>query len=166
MNDKIIEQYLAAYYNGTATEQEEKQLIAFFTDETTVPLKWLEERKIFLLLQESAKIEVPEGLGERLEETLNQHIKKNRRFTIRRTAYKIAGIAAAVLLCMGIGFYQGTLTNQNVTADTYENPQDAAIAAGEALAFLSSNLNKGMEQVSDAKKEMQHVNEVLNNQLK
>ncbi len=51
-------------------------------------------------------------------------------------------------------------------ADTYTNPQEAAMAAQKALAFMSVNLNKGIEQVNEAQQEMNKVNKILNKHLK
>lgn len=109
------------------------------------------------------EIPLPDGLEARLEKSLDTHIAKSKRISLKRTVYKITGIAAAIVLCIGITFYQNP---SGATTDTYADPQEAALVAGQALAFLSSNLNKGMEQVSDAKKDFQEVNEILNNQLK
>jgi len=50
-------------------------------------------------------------------------------------------------------------------ADTYTNPQEAAIAAQKALAFMSSNLNKGIDQINDAQQEINKVNRILNKHL-
>ncbi|WP_085537318.1 hypothetical protein [Massilibacteroides vaginae] len=109
------------------------------------------------------EIPLPDGLEARLEKSLDIHIAKSRKISLRRTLYKVSGIAAAILLCIGITFYQNP---SGTTTDTYKDPQEAALVASEALAFLSSNLNIGMEQVSDAQKDIQEVNEILNNQLK
>ena len=167
MTDKIIEQYLAAYYNGTATEQEEQALTDFFSGSNNVPEHWKEEQKTFLLLQESAKIPLPAGLEERLNTHLDAHIAKRKKFKLKHISYKIAGIAATILLCITIGINQGLFTdNSGVTADTYKDPQEAALVAQQALIFLSQNLNKGIDQVNEAEKELQQVNEILNNQLK
>lgn len=51
-------------------------------------------------------------------------------------------------------------------ADTYSDPEQAAKVASEALTLLSLNLNKGIDRVSDAKKEIQEVNKLINDQLK
>lgn len=167
MTDKIIKQYLAAYYDGTATEQEEQALENFFSDSSNVPDHWKEEQKTFRLLQESAKIPLPTGLEERLETRLNTHIEKSKRFTLKPISYKIAGIAAAILLCVTISINQGLFTgNSGMTADTYKDPHEAAVVAQQALVFLSQNLNKGIDQVNEAEKDLQEVNEILNNQLK
>lgn len=163
----MIEQYLAAYYDGTATEQEEQALAGFFSDEANVPERWKEEREIFLLLRESAAIRLPDGFENRLEKRLDAHIAGRKPFTLRRTVYKIAGVAAAILLCISIGINQGVFTSKPVVmADTYSDPHEAAKAAGEALLLLSTNLNKGLDQVSEAEEEIRQVNEIINNQLK
>lgn len=113
------------------------------------------------------EIPLPDGLEARLEASLDAHISKSKKVSLNRMAYKITGIAAAILLCVGILFYQDPpASTAGTTADTYQDPQEAALVASEALAFLSSNLNIGMEQVSDAQKDIQEVNEILNNQLK
>ncbi|MDD2437814.1 MAG: hypothetical protein PHG27_05565 [Massilibacteroides sp.] len=167
MDDKQIEQYLAAYYEGTATEQEEKILDDFFFQKTTLPKRWKEEQQIYLLLRESNKIELPENLQQRIELRLDAHIAKSKRWSISRTGYKIAGIAAAILLCIAVGIQLNPPADHpDLSADTYTDPHEAAAAAGQALTFLSTNLNKGVEQMDDAKKEIQQINEIIQNQLK
>jgi hypothetical protein len=166
MNDKIIEQHLASYYNGTATDEEIRTLEAFFSH-TDVPAQWKDEQQLFLQLRSSETIPLPDGLEARLEKSLDAHIAGSKRIHLSRMTYKIAGVAATVLLCIGIAVYQNSFnTPSEMTADTYQDPQEAALVAGQALAFLSSNLNKGMEQLSDAQKDFQEVNEILNKQIK
>lgn len=166
MNNKIIEQYLASYYDGTATNEEIQALETFFSG-TDMPDQWKDEQQLFLRIRSSEKTPLPEGLEARLEKSLDAHISRSKRISLNQINYKIAGIAAAILLCIGITFYQGPFTNSpEITADTYKDPQEAALVASEALAFLSSNLNKGMEQVAEAKKDIQEVNKIISNQLK
>ncbi len=167
MNDEKIKQLLDAYYNGTATREEEQDLVAFFLGDQDVPERWKEAKRTFLLVYHTAQIPLPEGLEERLVERLDKQINKNKRIALNRTLYRITAIAAVALLCVGIAFYQGAATGSSKTiADTYTDPHEAAQVAGKALAFMSSNLNKGLEQVDDANKEIQEVNKILNQQLK
>lgn len=166
MNDKIIEQHLTSYYNGTATNEEIQTLETFFSD-TDIPNKWKSEQQLFLTLRSSETTPLPDGLEARLEKSLDAHISRSKKISLNSMAYKITGIAAAILLCIGILFYQNPFeSTSNTTADTFKDPQEAALVASQALAFLSSNLNKGMEQVSEAQKDFQEVNTILNNQLK
>lgn len=113
---------------------------------------------------------LPEGLSERLEQQIDAWAATEKKETIRssfrrRSLYWLSGAAAVALLCVGI-FQFVAPEKEHQLADTYTNPQEAAIAAQEALAFLSINLNKGIEQVNEAQQEMNKVNEILNIHLK
>lgn len=110
---------------------------------------------------------LPEGLSERLEQyihTLPGTIRKippSSSSHHRRLSYGLGGIAASILLC--IGLFQYTNTRQK---DTYSNPAEAALVAQQALAFMSANLNKGFDQVKEARQNMTKANEILNKHLK
>lgn len=113
---------------------------------------------------------LPEGLSERLEQQIDAWAAAEKKETIRssfrrRSLYWLSGAAAVALLCVGI-FQFAAPEKEYQLADTYTNPQEAAIAARKALAFLSINLNKGIEQVNEAQQEMNKVNEILNIHLK
>lgn len=113
---------------------------------------------------------LPEGLSERLEQQIDAWAAAEKKETIRssfrrRSLYWLSGAAAIALLCVGI-FQFAAPEKEYQLADTYTNPQEAAIAARKALAFLSVNLNKGIEQVNEAQQEMNKVNEILNTHLK
>lgn len=113
---------------------------------------------------------LPEGLSKRLEQQIDAWAAAEKKETIRssfrrRSLYWLSGAAAVALLCVGI-FQFVAPEKEHQLADTYTNPQEAAIAAQEALAFLSINLNKGIEQVNEAQQEMNKVNEILNIHLK
>lgn len=113
---------------------------------------------------------LPEGVSERLEQQIDAWAAAEKKETIRssfrrRSLYWLSGAAAVALLCVGI-FQFAAPEKEYQLADTYTNPQEAAIAARKALAFLSVNLNKGIEQVNEAQQEMNKVNEILNTHLK
>lgn len=114
---------------------------------------------------------LPEGLSERLEQQIDTWAAAEKKETLRssfrrRSLYWISGTAAAILLlCVGIAGLKDLETSKQQLADTYTNPQEAAIAAGKALAFMSSNLNKGIDQMNDAQQEINNVNRILNKHL-
>ena len=113
---------------------------------------------------------LPEGLSERLEQQIDAWDTTEKKETMRssfrrRSLYWFSGAAAVALLCVGI-FQFVAPEKENQLADTYTNPQEAAIAAQKALAFMSVNLNKGIEQVNEAQQEMNKVNNILNKHLK
>ena len=114
---------------------------------------------------------LPEGLSERLEQQIDTWAAAEKKETVRssfrrRSLYWISGTAAAILLlCVGIAGLKDLETGKQQLADTYTNPQEAAIADGKALAFMSSNLNKGIDQMNDAQQEINNVNRILNKHL-
>lgn len=115
---------------------------------------------------------LPEGLSQRLEQqidTWSDAGKKEmpRSSFRRRSLYWLSGAAAAIfLLCIGLSELTDPERTDRRLTDTYSNPQEAAAAAQKALAFLSSNLNKGIDQINDARQEMNKVNRILNKHLK
>lgn len=120
------------------------------------------------VLQEDQTL--PEGLSERLEQQIDVWTAAEKKETTRssfrrRSLYWLSGAAAIALLCVGIFRFVAPDKEHQLT-DTYTNPQEAAIAAQKALAFMSINLNKGIEQVNEAQQEMNKVNDILNKHLK
>ncbi len=114
--------------------------------------------------------ELPEGLSERLEQYIEQleADEKEQKSSLFRKRFliTISSVAAALLLGVAI-FFQTERTNlQPTVADTFSDPYEAAEAAEKALAFLSTQFNKGVDQVSDAQLEIEKVNEIVNKQLK
>jgi len=114
--------------------------------------------------------ELPEGLSERLElyiDRLDAADQKKQAKRIRmRTLYQLSGVAAAILLAVALFFQTGNMNTQPATADTFKTPEEAAFAAQEVLAFLSTQFNKGLDQVSEAKSEVEKVNGIVNKQFK
>lgn len=164
MNDKQIEQLLTAFYNGTASEEDELKLKAFFMS-GDVPACWCDEQKCIKTLFSVSEVPLPEGLSTRLEARVDSFFVAGKRNKMRRVIYWGSGVAAAVLLCFC--FYMGDmrLQPQPKIADTYTNPHDAAVAAGKALTLMSAQLNKGIKQVNEAEREVDKINRILNKNL-
>lgn len=114
--------------------------------------------------------QLPEGLSDRLEQYIDQlatgEQQKQARRIKMRVIYWMSGVAAALLLGIAVFFQTEQINMRPTTADTFSNPEEAAQAAQEALAFLSSQFNKGLDQVSEAQGEVDKVNEIVNKQFK
>lgn len=113
---------------------------------------------------------LPEGLSERLEQQIDAWSVKEKKEPVRstfqrRSVYWFSGAAAIALLCVGLFQLERTRPYENRLADTYTNPKEAADAAQKALLFMSENLNKGMDQVDNARKEINKVNTIVNKHL-
>ena len=166
MDDKLIQQWLDAFYNGIATEDEERALEDFFLDDKGVPEHWADEQKVFRAIVSEAIVDVPEGFAERLEKSIDGHIARRKTVSLRSIGYWVASVAAVGLICIGLFIDEESYPVQdNLIVDTYQDPEEAAVAAQKALILISSNLNKGMKQLDMARGEMDNANRILEEQL-
>ena len=130
-----IEALLERYYDAQTSEAEEQRLKDFFLHEE-VPAHLQAEKEMFLQLQVSA---VPEGIQERLSQSIDRWGKKQRTLRLQW----IGSIAASLLLLFGAGWYLQDRSRK----DTCATPEEAYIEAQRALVMFSTALNKGMKQM-------------------
>ena len=131
----------------------------------------MNDKEFNTLIQEAFRNEreLPEGLSDRLERHIDQLAAEEKEArkpspAKKRLLYWFSGIAASFLLAMAI-FFQVEKPVYPTMADTFNDPQEAAMAAQNALSFLSSQFNKGLDQISEAGKEVDKVNEIVNKQF-
>jgi len=121
------------------------------------------------LIQKSLRSEqeLPEGLSERLERHIDQLAtdEKKRKISItkRRSIYWFGSIAASLIV--GVAIFFQVESRYTEPQDTFSDPREAAIAAQNALAMLSTKLNKGLDQVSIAGEEVHKVNTIIDKQF-
>ena len=127
--------------------------------------EWIEKA-----LQED--LALPEGLKERLEARIDRLAKEEksvslpRRSSLRvRSLYWISGVAAAVLAAAFLIFSEPDRPAPTV-ADTFTDPEEAAVVARHALAFMSKNLNKGLDEAREAGEEVAKINQIVNKHFK
>ena len=145
-----IEALLERYYDAQTSETEERMLKDFFLHEE-VPAHLQAEKEMFLQLQASA---VPEGLEERLSQSIDRWGKKRR---ILRLQW-IGSIAASLLLLIGMSWY----LHQPQRQDTCATPEEAYVHAEKALLLFSEALNKGIRPIED----MGKTNKSIRKQIK
>ncbi|MDD3036471.1 hypothetical protein [Bacteroides sp.] len=137
----------------------------------------MDEKRIEELINKALREEssLPSGLSERLEQKIDLLAKEemrtgnrsstNRQLLPRRKMfYWMGGIAAAIL---GAVLFVFTETDAFAVhpVDTYTDPQEAAMAAQNALALMSANLNKGITKVNKTSGEIYKMNKIFNKQL-
>ena len=130
-----IEALLERYYDAQTSEAEEQRLKDFFLHEE-VPVHLQAEKEMFLQLQAT---DVPEGLEERLSQSIDRWGKKHRTLRLQW----IGSIAASLLLLFGAGWY----LQEPPRKDTCATPEEAYAEAQRALVMFSTALNKGMKQM-------------------
>lgn len=127
--------------------------------------------KIDKLIEDALKDEsrLPDGIEQRLAQHIDDLEKAGWRasFTARKIVWQSIGIAASLLLIIGLsaGIYR--INNNRLStpyiADTYSSPEEAAEAAGKTLAFVAQKLNKGLTQAANAENKIQRVNTIIEN---
>lgn len=166
-----IEELLKKFYDGVSTPEEEQLLKVYFLNEENIDDRWEADQRLFKALY-NEEIQIPEGISERLDKAIERMDKSSPASNNKRRyfSYWISGVAAVALLCIGL-FFVTPQSAKPQMADTFEDPVEAAMAAEKAIAFMSSYMNKGLDQVSDAGQEIKKMNQVLdklktNGQLK
>ena len=144
-----IEALLERYYDAQTSEAEEQRLKDFFLHEE-VPAHLQAEKEMFLQLQASA---VPEGLEERLSQSIDRWGKKHRTLRLQW----IGSIAASLLLLFGAGWY----LQEPPRKDTCATPEEAYAEAQKALVMFSTALNKGMRQMDALHETTERVGKIF-----
>ncbi|MDR2119014.1 MAG: hypothetical protein LBP25_05735 [Tannerellaceae bacterium] len=123
----------------------------------------MNEKDFDRLLDEALHIPLPEGLANRLAGQIDRYAAEEKKRT-RRRLFRAISAVAAVLLAAGI--FLTTERTPRAPADTFADPAEAALAAEHALAFMSSQLNKGLNRVSAAGQEFERVNKTIEKHFK
>ncbi|MCL1934386.1 MAG: hypothetical protein FWF53_11315 [Candidatus Azobacteroides sp.] len=159
-----IELLIKKFYEGISTQEEELLLTEYFLNEKNIDKRWKEEQQLFRLLHDT-RIQVPAGVSERLEESIGQMEASQKSIPKQNWYYWISGAAAVALLCIGL-FFATRKPSPPKMADTFNNPEEAALVAEQTLVFMSSELNKGLNKVTDTEHEFEKVNQLLNKTFK
>ena len=164
IDEKIIEQLLAAFYNGNTTPEEEEVLLNFFKNLKsngqfqTANEKFLVDSELFQALYDSSRIPLPEGFSLRLEKKIDKHIAL-KKVSLKKIYLSLMSAAAVIMLCIALFFNTRKQDDSLLIADTYSNPEEAAVAVEQALMLVSTKLNKGL---SPFEKSVNTTNRLLN----
>ncbi len=168
-DEEKIKQLLEAFYNGDTSSEEEALLLKFFNSED-IDEEWYTDRDLFNVLHDPSNIQLPEGISERLENAIDKHIAETnpqKSSSKTRTLFiRITSAAAVILLCIGLFFTTDKHTKSNMIADTYTDPEEAAMVAEQTLMLVSAKLNQGFYPLEKVKESVDKTNELLNENFK
>lgn len=168
-----FERLLTAFYEGTATDAEERLLReAFLSDK--VPAHLLGEKKLFLSLctRDAETVKLPASLEEKIAGLIDAKAEEKRirplgnRFG--RNLYRVGGVAATLLLLVALGYglsAGGEDGNRPVPQDTFHNPEEAYQVLRATLVEVSSTMNNGIALLAESRQEMSQVNKELKEEL-
>lgn len=178
MNIEGIKILIEAFYNGETSAAEEQELLHYFEGDN-ITEELVEEREIFLQLSKAHPIEVPVGLELKLNDLIdtlaeNESVsiapQKVKKLSTQQLWLRIGGVAASVAILFSIGLYIGSeervgtpseLTQELQLKDSFEDPTEAYKEAEKALLLVSSNLNKGVNQISVISDHIDKTNTIL-----
>lgn len=172
MKVEEIERLLAEFYEGNTSEQEEALLKEVFRTEE-VPEHLQKDRKLFLSFFPGETVEeVPAGLEDKLSRMIDAKAEEEQRFFRRNKARRnwrwIGGIAATVLILVGVG-YGITIQEEGMRPptpqDTFSDPEAAYKALQATLIEVSVNLNKGIEQIEETRMDVRTVNQEIKKEI-
>lgn len=166
MKVEEIERLLAEFYEGNTNEQAEELLKeAFRTEE--VPDYLQKERRFFLSFfpDEGMVEDVPAGLEDKLSRMIDEKAEEEQRFFRRNRARRnwrwVGGIAATILILIGVGYgitNMGGNMRPPTPQDTFSDPEAAYKVLQATLLEVSVNLNKGIEQIEETRMDVTKVN--------
>jgi hypothetical protein len=122
----------------------------------------MNDNELDRLIDEALNIPLPPGLSGRLEQQIDLLAARERKRRARFLLWTAGAAAAMLALALLLPVEQRPIR----PADTYTDPREAALAAEQALTFMSAQLNRGLAQVSTAGREFEKINQVLDKHLK
>ncbi|MCC8186878.1 MAG: hypothetical protein LIP08_05045 [Bacteroides sp.] len=168
MNNEELKKLLKDFYEGMTTEEEEMLLKDYFLTEE-IPEELAPDSSFFTTLYTVQEPECPVGLEVNLMEMINKKAEEERIFFHRhRTRQRwrwLGGIAATLLLLVVLGYSLATF-RQVSPKDTFTDPQEAYLALQATLTEVSHELNSGLNQWSETKKEIRHIHQEIIQEIK
>ena len=140
---KQIEALIEKYYNGETSIDEERKLQWFFQTQS-VPDRLKPEAEMFRYYYLRKNDESAGNLNEKLGELIDQQSHKRILFGSTRSFYWISGVAASIVVLVGlwIGFRTNLFDTRQAYEDTFEDPQLAYMETKRILYMVSDKLNQ------------------------
>lgn len=169
MRVEEIEKLIADYYEGTTSESQEEALRRYFETQE-VPEHLQKEKKLFLSFLEDGNMEIPSGLEDKLIRMIDEKGEEEKRFFRRNKAKRnwkwVGSIAASLLLLFGVSYGISThLCGIETPQDTFNSPQEAYKVLQATLIEVSTDLNSGINQVSDTKREIKKIHKEIKQEI-
>jgi len=140
MNEEELKRLVEKYYDGLSTDEDEKALRAYFTQNT--PTAGYEaEKEIFSYYINAGEVPQPsEDFEARISKSLDTPYAGNRYFSVRKLLIPLMSAAAGLLILAGSYFY---FFHSFEPKDTISNPEIAYAETMKILMNVSSRMNHG-----------------------
>lgn len=159
---------LASFYEGQTTFDEELLLFNYFSS-TDVEEDLQNEKELFLQFYDAETIDVPVSLATKLDVLTDNLARKNSKKTKPKHIMLWCGVAASIAVVIGFAIHVGTPAYESKYASIYEEYQREKqrnetnqlqfsevelLEAENAMRLISTNFNKGIEQLDGLNLEM------------
>ncbi|HPI69229.1 MAG TPA: hypothetical protein PL003_08425 [Bacteroidales bacterium] len=150
MREDKLKILLEKFYNGVTGPEEETELKNYFSGKSVLP-GYETDQEVFSGLSGLDYVPEPsEDFNERINKYIDDSIAERRRFINFRKAFvSVSGIAAAVLLFIGLYF---VFVHEKMPKDTFSDPEIAYTETMKLLNDISLKLNKGTESLKAIRK--------------
>ncbi len=146
MNSQKIEKLVEKYFDGETSSQDELLLKKFFLQDN-IPRHLRSLKSYFNYLGEEVEaMPLNEDFDNKFFETIKENENSSRRFSRRITLYIASGVAACILILIGL------FTKFDRIVDTYNDPEVAYQEVKNALVYFSAKFNSGIEDMDQVAK--------------
>ena len=149
MNEEELNRLIEKYYNGESTEEEERTLREYFSEDNT-PEGFDTEKAIFGYYAASGKIPEPShDFESRIMAGVDESVRTKNSQTIRKHLLPILSAAAGILIL--IGSYL-VFIHRTESQDTFTDPKIAYAETMKILMDVSAKLNRGVQSLEPVSK--------------
>jgi len=146
MNWSVLKKLLEKYFDGSSSADEEKKMLELLEHEN-LPSEFSEDRIMITGLFGNEEIPEPSpDLDKKIMTAIDESERNRKIISGKRRLYSIVAVAAAILIIISFWFI---LEDKSRVIDTYSDPQLAYNETIEVLYRVSSNLNKGRDQMEE-----------------
>lgn len=169
MRVEEIEKLLADFYEGNTTEYQEETLRKYFETQD-VPEHLEKDKKLFLCFHKAMPVEIPAGLEDKISRLIDEKEQEEIRFFRKNKSQRnwrwIGGIAASVILLIGIGYNIYNINdNMEKPEETFTDPKVAYEVLQATLMEVSTGLNNGLDEMVESQREIKRTNREIKKDL-
>lgn len=169
MKVEEIEKLLIEFYEGSTTDKEETILKEYFETQE-VPERLKNDQKLFMALHANCKVQVPDNLEATLNKIIDSKAEEEKRFfrinRAKRNWKWIGGMAASLLILIGMAYSISNFAESTEKPkDTFTDPQEAYKILQATLIEVSTDMNSGINQLTETRWEMKKINKEIKKEI-
>lgn len=173
MEAEDIRRLLEKYEAAETSLEEENVLKDYFKREKNIPDDWMPYKLLFDWKDKVHSSQLSDSFSERLKEQIDSSEQSTPDSIsvriLRFNPFTRWGIAASLMIAFGLWFIIQERTkhtpepNWAVDEETFDSPEEAYKQTMEALAFVSTKMNKGRIKASESLGKLKRLDDVIPN---